>query len=233
MTAITSTARGPQARRRIALVAAVAAAGLALTACGGATDGMDGMDHGDKEKPTTASAPAGGKNPAPGAFNDADVMFAQMMIPHHEQALEMSALADGRAGDSEVAELAAEIAKAQDPEIRKMKSWLKAWGKPASAASGHSMEDMEGTEGMEGMDHGSGMSGMMSEKDMKELAAAKGEKFDRRFAQLMIDHHKGAVDMARDEQRNGRNATAKKLADDVVRTQSAEIDRFDGLLKRL
>ncbi|MCM2387650.1 DUF305 domain-containing protein [Streptomyces albipurpureus] len=214
----------PRLRRRIALVSTVAAAGLVLAACGN-DDDMDGMDHGSKSS-TKASAPAGA-NPAPGAFNDADVMFAQTMIPHHEQALEMSELAEGRAADPEVKKLAAQIAQAQDPEIKKMQSWLKAWGKPASADS------------MPGMDHGSdssdgsGMSGMMSEKDMKDLAAAKGTAFDKKFAQLMIDHHKGAVTMAEDEQKNGKNATAKKLADDVVKTQTTEINEFNKILGRL
>jgi uncharacterized protein (DUF305 family) len=156
-------------------------------------------------------------------------MFAQMMIPHHEQALEMSELADGRASDAEIKSLAADIEKAQDPEIRTMKSWLKAWGKPESA--GESMPGMD--HGSGGMDHGSGMSGMMSDEDMKKLEAAKGTEFDRMFAELMIEHHKGAITMAEDEQKKGRDATAKKLAADVVRTQSAEVEKFEKILDRL
>ncbi|MGW4206260.1 DUF305 domain-containing protein [Streptomyces sp. NPDC004726] len=217
-----NTPRRPWARRT-AIAAAVAAAGLVLAACGG--DDMSGMDHGDKNS-SAAAAPAG-DNPAPGAFNDADVMFAQMMIPHHEQALEMSELAEGRAQDPEIKKLAEQIAKAQDPEIQKMKSWLKAWGKPESADS------------MPGMDHGSdssddaGMSGMMSEKDMAELKAAKGTDFDKQFARLMVEHHKGAIAMAEDERKNGRNATAKQLADDVVENQQTEVDQFNEILGRL
>ncbi|MFH8841766.1 DUF305 domain-containing protein [Streptomyces sp. NPDC017868] len=205
--------------RKIALAAALAGAGLLLTACG--TDGgMSGMDHGgmSASSSATASAPAAtgagaGSGSASGAFNDADVMFAQMMIPHHQQALEMAKLADGRAEDPEVKKLVAAIEQAQDPEIRKMKAWLKGWGKPESA--GHSM------------------GGMMSDQDMKDLAAAKGKAFDRKFAELMIAHHDGAVAMAKDEQKSGGDATAKKLADDVVRTQSAEIARLKKILDRL
>ncbi|MFF0473622.1 DUF305 domain-containing protein [Streptomyces sp. NPDC004284] len=206
--------------RKFALAGAVTAAGLLLAACG-TEDGMSGMDHGG----TSASASvtvspsataAGGEAGAPGAFNDADVMFAQMMIPHHQQALEMAKLADGRAEDPEVKKLVAAIEQAQDPEIRKMRAWLKGWGKPESPA----------------MNHG-GMAGMMSEQDMKDLAATKGEDFDRKFAELMIAHHDGAVAMAKDEQRSGGNATAKKLADDVVRTQSAEVAQLKKILDRL
>ncbi|MEU2267067.1 DUF305 domain-containing protein [Streptomyces olindensis] len=214
-------------RRRMAIVSTVAAGGLLLAACGG--DDMEGMDHGSGSSASATPTQTAGDTPAPGAFNDADVMFAQMMIPHHEQALEMSKLADGRAYDAEIKTLAAEIEKAQDPEIQTMKSWLKAWGKPESAE-----ESMPGMDhGSGGMDHGSGMSGMMSDEDMKKLEAAKGTEFDRMFAEMMIEHHKGAITMAEDEQKNGRNATAKKLAADVVKTQSAEVEKFEKILDRL
>ncbi|GGU42469.1 DUF305 domain-containing protein [Streptomyces coeruleorubidus] len=213
--------------RRLVVVGAITAGGLLLAACGG--DDMKGMDHGSGSSASASATRATGESAAPGAFNDADVMFAQMMIPHHEQALEMSQLADGRASDAEIKSLAADIEKAQDPEIRTMKSWLKAWGKPESA--GESMPGMD--HGSGGMDHGSGMSGMMSDEDMKKLEAAKGTEFDRMFAELMIEHHKGAITMAEDEQKKGRDATAKKLAADVVRTQSAEVGKFEKILDRL
>ncbi|MEU9605519.1 DUF305 domain-containing protein [Streptomyces sp. NPDC048057] len=225
MTPSPSPARGRRVVRRGALVAAVAAAGLLLAACGN-DDDMGDMDHGKKDSTVSAGAQPG-DNPAPGAFNDADVMFAQMMIPHHEQALEMSALAKDRAQDAQVIKLAEQIAGAQDPEIQKMKSWLAAWGKPESGGS------------MPGMDHGSGssgdagMDGMMTDEDMAALKAAKGKTFDTLFAQLMVKHHEGAITMAEDEQKNGKNATAKKLAGEVVKGQQAEVDEFNAILKRL
>ncbi|MGW2327098.1 DUF305 domain-containing protein [Streptomyces sp. NPDC001700] len=204
--------------RRLAVAGIVATGALLLTACGG-NDDMKGMDHGSKDSPS-ASATKGG-------FNDADVSFAQMMIPHHQQALEMAKLADGRAGDRQIASLAGKIEKAQDPEITTMKSWLKAWGKPVSPSS----------ESMPGMDHGSGgmdgMGGMMSQKDMDRLETAKGADFDRAFAQMMIDHHKGAITMAEDERKSGRDAKAKKLAEDVIKNQSAEVTTLRKILDRL
>ncbi|MFI9151639.1 DUF305 domain-containing protein [Streptomyces sp. NPDC053367] len=212
-------------RRRLAIVGVVTAGGLLLAACGG--DDMEGMDHGSGSSSSAASTQEAKDNPAPGAFNAADVAFAQGMIPHHEQALEMSRLADGRASDAEVKTLVAAIQKAQDPEIQTMKSWLKAWGKPESA------EEMPGMHhGSEGADH-SGMAGMMSGEDMKKLEAARGTEFDRMFAEMMIAHHKGAITMAEDEQKNGRNATAQQLAADVVKNQSAEVEKFEKILDRL
>ncbi|XIE81138.1 DUF305 domain-containing protein [Streptomyces sp. SBR177] len=209
--------------RRLAVTGAVATAGLLLAACGGSDGGHDassGTDHGAKTS-ASASASAGASSSASaGTFNDADVMFAQMMIPHHEQALEMAKLADGRAEDPEIKKIVAAIEKAQDPEIQKMRSWLKAWGKP---------EEMAG-----GSDHsGHSMAGMMTDADMKRLAAAKGKDFDRAFAELMIAHHEGAVDMAKTEQKSGADPEAKKVADDVVRTQAAEIAELKKILDRL
>ncbi|MEU0388402.1 DUF305 domain-containing protein [Streptomyces chartreusis] len=214
-------------RRRMAIVSTVAAGGLLLAACGG--DDTEGMDHGSGSSASATAGPAAGDKQAPGAFNDADVMFAQMMIPHHEQALQMAGLADGRASDAEVKTLVADIEKAQDPEIQTMKSWLKAWGKPVSADESKPGMD----HGSGGMDHGAGMSGMMSDEDMRKLEAAEGTEFDRMFAEMMIEHHKGAITMAEDEQKNGRNATAKKLAADVVKAQSAEVEKFEKILDRL
>ncbi|MGW2181335.1 DUF305 domain-containing protein [Streptomyces sp. NPDC001732] len=212
-------------RRALAAAGAVAALALALTACGSSDEtksddpSVPGMGHGSG----SASAPA-----APGgAFNDADVKFAQDMIPHHQQAIEMAKLADGRAADAEIKKLATAIEKAQDPEIDTLKGWLASWGKPLP-------ESPKGD--MPGMDHGShgaGMPGMMSDKDMSDLKAAAGKDFDKKFAQLMIAHHQGAVTMARDEQKKGDNAEAKKLAEAVVTAQTAEIEQMNKILERL
>ncbi|MFI0767478.1 DUF305 domain-containing protein [Streptomyces sp. NPDC021218] len=207
-------------------MSAVAAGGLLLAGCGG-NDDAKGVDHGSGKESTASGVTAGS---AAGTFNDADVGFAQMMIPHHEQALAMAALADGRASDARITSLAGRIEKVRGPEIATLKSWLKDWGKPEKASS-------DGMDGIDGMDHGSSgksdMGGMMSEKDMRKLEAAKGPAFDRAFARMMIDHHQGAIAMAKDEKKNGRNVKAKKLADDVVKSQSTEVATLRTLLDRL
>jgi uncharacterized protein (DUF305 family) len=184
----------------------LAAGALALvTACGDSMAGHEGMSGA-----TTAST-----QPA-AAFNNADTMFAQMMIPHHEQAVEMAELAPERAGDAEIKELAATIKAAQDPEIQTMKGWLAEWGQPAP----------EG-----GMGHG--MPGIMSEGDMKKLKAAKGKQFDRLFAQSMLAHHNGAIEMARTEQANGSSPQAKELAKNIETAQQAEVAQLQKILDRL
>ncbi|MFE0155847.1 DUF305 domain-containing protein [Nonomuraea sp. NPDC059007] len=200
--------------RRFSL-GAVAGAGalILLTACGGSGDAMAGHEGMSSSAPaTTATASA-----SPSAsFNDADVMFAQMMIPHHEQAVEMAELATTRAADPEIKELASEIKAAQDPEIQTMKGWLTAWGKPMpSGGMGHDMP------------------GIMSEADMKQLEGAKGAAFDKKFAELMIAHHNGAIEMARTEQSQGANPEAKALAKAIESAQQSEIAQMRKILDRL
>ncbi|MFF7884073.1 DUF305 domain-containing protein [Streptomyces sp. NPDC020794] len=220
MTAFTRAFHGKHLHRkpvrRVAAVGIVAAGALMLSACGGDSDGASGMDHGGSKSPATATATAAARA---GDADEADVTFAQMMIPHHEQAVEMAQLADGRASDAEIKDLAAKIEKAQDPEIKTMTGWLKSWGKPTAKG------DMPGM--------GMGGDGMMSDKDMKELKAMQGKEFDKMFAQMMIDHHNGAIAMAKTEQKSGQDADAKKMADAIVTGQSAEVKQLKSILDRL
>ncbi|MET9041764.1 DUF305 domain-containing protein [Streptomyces sp. NPDC004362] len=213
MTVLTRALRR-KSTRRIAAAGVVAAGALLLSACSSDSNDMGSMNHGSSH----SSSPAATATATAAAYNDADVHFAQMMIPHHEQAVEMAKLADGRAADSEIKNIASKIEKAQDPEIKTMTGWLQSWGKPTA------MGDMPG------MDMGDGM---MSEKDMKELEAMKGTEFDKMFAQMMIDHHNGAISMAKTEQKDGKNADAVKMAGDIVTGQSAEVTQLQSILNRL
>ncbi|MEU7870022.1 DUF305 domain-containing protein [Dactylosporangium sp. NPDC049140] len=198
--------------RRATLAGATLTLALLVAACGD-HDAMPGMQHGGAT--TTA---AGSASPGTAAFNDADAMFAQMMVPHHQQAVEMADLADTRAADPEVKTLARQIKAAQGPEITTMTGWLSSWGKPVPA--------------MSDMSHG-GMSGMMSGTDMAKLKAATGKDFDRQFCTMMIAHHQGAIAMSQDELRNGTNADAKALAQRIITAQQAEIDTMNKILARL
>jgi uncharacterized protein (DUF305 family) len=191
-----------------------AAALTLLTGCGGS-----GTPAGGHAMSGGHSASAGLSTPA--AHNAQDVMFAQMMIPHHRQAVDMAALADTRATDPAVKSLAGQIKAAQDPEIQTMTGWLAGWGKPTAAPS------------MGGMNMGGSMPGMMSDADMAKLSAAKGKDFDKQFCTMMIAHHQGAISMANDEIAKGANPDAKNLAQHIVSSQQAEIDTMNQILARL
>lgn len=202
--------------RRTLAAAATGAAALVLAACGG-DDGSAGQaGHG-----ATPSAPASASASASqGRHNAADVTFAQGMIPHHRQAVEMAGLAADRAKSVAVKKLAADIDKAQGPEIETLSGWLTSWGEkvPAAGAMGHS-------------DHSAhGMSGMMTEDEMTELENASGAAFDTAFMKLMIKHHEGAIEMAKAEQTDGAYPAARKMAGEIISAQSAEIERMNKLL---
>ncbi|MFG3506694.1 DUF305 domain-containing protein [Streptomyces sp. NPDC047821] len=210
------TARRLSRTRAAVASAAVTAAALVLAACGG--DGGDPSHTGHGSAPAaspSASAPA-----ERGGHNAADVAFAQGMIPHHRQAVDMADMAADRASATEVKELAAAIKKAQDPEIRTLSGWLTSWGEQVpgeDAPAGHS-------------GHGDGMAGMMTPQEMDQLEKSSGKAFDTAFLKLMIKHHEGAVAMARTEQAKGSHGPAKEMAAAIIASQSAEITRMKELL---
>ncbi len=192
----------------LALVAALTLAGCA-GGTGSGSESMPGMDHGSSSSPSAVMAD----------FNDADVMFAQMMIPHHQQAVEMADMILAKDGiDEGVLTLAEEIKAAQQPEIEQLQGWLEEWGADSD------------TESMDGMDHGGGM---MSDEDMQSLEAATGADASRLFLEQMTMHHEGAITMAQDEVDNGQNADAVELAQTIVETQTAEIATMQELLAQL
>jgi len=199
--------------RRALLLGIVPIAALALNACGdgSADSGMPGMNH----SATSGASPSGA------TYSMADVQFAQMMIAHHQQAVQMSTLAEKQAADAEVKALAAQIKAAQQPEINTMTGWLTGWGQPTAQAGGHNMPGM------------GGMPGIMSDDEMRQLTAAKGVDFDRMFARMMIAHHNGAIQMANDVLGQGGNADVKALAQNVVTTQTAEVAQLQKILDRL
>ncbi|WLW51650.1 DUF305 domain-containing protein [Streptomyces sp. YU58] len=203
--------------RRVTLAAVSVTAALLLAACG--NDGGSGSHSGGHDSPSASASPSTAASE--GAHNAQDVSFAQGMIPHHRQALEMAGLAADRAGSAQVKDLAARIEKAQDPEIRTMSGWLTSWGEEVPAGS------------MPGMDHSgghSGMPGMMTDEDMADLKKASGKDFDAMFLTMMIEHHEGAVDMAETEKKSGRYGPATAMADDIITAQTAEITEMNKLL---
>jgi uncharacterized protein (DUF305 family) len=146
-------------------------------------------------------------------YSGTDIMFTQMMIPHHQQAVDMGTMAETRASDPAVKKLAAQIKTEQAPEIEQMKGWLTAAG--ASTDMGHEMD----------------MGGMLSDSDMSDLKAAKGSAFDKLYLEGMIGHHEGAIRMAK-MVINSDNAEVKKLAEAIISSQTAQIEYMKSLLAK-
>ena len=181
-------------RLRLLVTLMLALVPLVLSACG--------SDDDPAVSPPSSTADAD--------RNQADVEFAQGMIPHHEQAIEMSDLALAQAVAPEVKDLAQRIKDAQTPEIETMRGWLENWGEEL-ASGAHS-------------------TGMMSEQEMGDLEAATGAEFDRMFLTMMKAHHETAIEMAQTELDEGQNVDAKELAQAIIDAQQAEIEEIDGLL---
>ena len=223
------TLKGSTMKRTHVLSALAVASTLALAACGEATESRNtdattsatstATTTAETTETTTATTEADREISAD--HNDADIMFAQMMIPHHQQAVEMSEVLLAKDDiPAEVVEFAQRVIDAQGPEIDRMNAMLEAWGQqPVTGDMGE-------------MDHG-GMSGMMSEEDMTALEEAQGTEAARLYLEQMTAHHEGAVDMARDEVADGQNPQAIALAEQVIEDQEAEIAQMQQMLTDL
>jgi uncharacterized protein (DUF305 family) len=196
------------------LGAAVLALVVTIAACGGD----------DAAAPAATDAggtEASGAGDAEGASNKDDVEFAQGMIAHHEQAIEMSEVAlDPTVGaGTEVIDLATRIKAAQDPEVEQMTAWLTAAGESITMdmSDGHDM---------------SSMPGMMSVEQMDSMAAMTGADFDVMWLEMMIAHHEGAITQSEAVIANGADPELRSLAEQIIAVQQAEIAEMETLLDR-
>ena len=195
---------------RFAMPGVLTAAALVLTACNSPSIAQSGA-----HPPATASSPT--RAAADGPHDRADVEFATAMIPHHGQALEMAEMAETKATDNRIRQLATQINAAQKPEITEMSAWLTGWRQPLPAVTGHTMP----------------MEGMMSMEDMDRLASASGKAFDQMWVQMMIEHHQGALIMAQKELSAGRATQARQLAESIHASQADQIATMKALLRKL
>jgi len=185
-------------------ITTIFAAILALSLSGCASASNKGMDH------------EGHTAGASGDLSSDDIMFLQMMIPHHQQAIDISDLALTKSADAQLLALAKDIRDEQAAEIVKMKSWLKDAG--ADLEMGHSM------------DHS--MGGMLSDSELAALKAATGKSFDLLWLKGMTGHHDGAIDMAAMIE-NAKNPEIKSFGQAIVSSQSEQNKQMAAMLKRM
>ncbi|MDX3111718.1 DUF305 domain-containing protein, partial [Nonomuraea angiospora] len=157
-----------------------------------------------------------GQTPRPTVASD--VRFAEAMIPHHRQALEMTSLVNDRTTTETIRAFARQITAAQTPEIKAMTGWLAELGR--TAPDDHAHTQAAGY-------------GMATQEELNALRATKGAAFDRLFLQLMTRHHEGAVKMAGEELATGRDQRMRLMAKDVYSGQSIEIARMRKVLETL
>jgi len=198
-----------------ALVAAVVLA-VSLAGCG--------EGEGDADPAATRTAANGA------VFNDSDVEFATQMIQHHAQALEMVHLTVGRDLDPAVQELSEAVLAAQVPEVQQLSGWLGDWDEEVPATSldhANAHADADDRHGMEGAED---LPGMMTADALDALQHAPDAEFQSTWLEMMVEHHRGAVEMARAEQAEGEFADAVALAESIETSQTAEIERMESLL---
>ena len=196
-------------RRQVLIIGAAGlAALLTLTACSSSSN----------KSATSGTSSAGSSavstsTPAASTHNQADVTFAQNMVPHHEQhCIQMSDIILGKQGiDPRVVQLANQIKAEQGPEIQQMRSWLSQWGQPPMSMA----------------------PGMMSDQDMTALKNAQGVDADKQFLTGMIQEHQAAIAMAQDEITSGQYPPAVALAHSIVTNHQQEITTMQGILASL
>jgi uncharacterized protein (DUF305 family) len=198
----------------------IAAAGLMLAAC--SSDDHDGMNRSDTSPRSTTTVDI----PASAEFNATDVFFAQGMIPHHGQAVQMADMAFRVSTNPDITALAQQIKAAQSPEIEQMTNWLTDWDQAVPDPDAVMDDNMDRAGGMM-------MSGMMSAADMRRLDNASGTDFDRMFLEMMVLHHEGAIEMAEEELAKGKYQPTKDLAQAVITGQQAEIEQMNTLIAGL
>lgn len=196
---------------RVLAAAATLTIGLILAGCSTNNSSSPDTSSSDTSLSKSSSSAA--------SHNDQDVRFTQQMLPHHQQAIEMShmLLAKGSGVQADVVTLAKQIKAEQGPEIMKMTGWLKSWNEPTQMPS------------MSGMDHSS-MSGMMSDSDMQDLQNASPQDAGKLYLEQMVQHHTSAVDMAKTEVTKGKNADAGALAKSIVKSQTEQITQMQDML---
>jgi uncharacterized protein (DUF305 family) len=206
-------------RKSAMRIAAVAVAALVAVGCTDQSAQTGGDGHTDHDHATSHSGNGAKPGPEAGAQaqNGEDVTFAQHMIPHHSQAVEMADILLAKQDvDARVIELAKEIKAAQAPEIEQMQGWLSSWGDPPMPA----------------MDHGS-MEGMVAPADIDTLRAASGTEAAKLFLDQMIGHHEGAITMAQNEIDGGQFGPAVTMAHAIIDSQQHEIDEMKSILSSL
>jgi uncharacterized protein (DUF305 family) len=159
--------------------------------------------------------------PAGALHTDADVQFMQGMIAHHSQAIYMSRLAEARSADQRLIRFATKIDQSQAAEIDAMQRWLREHDQVAPDTSSYRTITMPG---------------MLTPVELAELDAARGATFDRRFLELMIRHHEGALSMVADLLKTPRAAQevdVNVFANEVHLVQTAEIDLMRQMLANI
>lgn len=215
-----------------AFVASVALGGAARAAS--STPGAQTPAAANPCATSTLATPAAGSPTAGAAASqDFDLLFMDMMIPHHKSAVAMAQVALVRGEHQEIRDLAQQIISSQQAEIAQMQAWRDAWypGTPTMSTEqmNQRMGVLMGTSTAEAGQSGAMAQMMNPAAEQQALCRASGP-FDQAFLQLMIPHHKSAVAMARVALQQATHPEIKTLAQAIIASQQQEIAQMQGWL---
>lgn len=154
--------------------------------------------------------------PEEGTPNDVDVHFIGMMVPHHEQAIEMSdVLLASDVEDAQVRDLAQRIKDGQERENEQMRAWADEW---------RIQEDME-------LHSKHIANGMFQPAELEQFATLKGDELRTAFLEMMHSHHAHVIDMTQGEVEGGGYAPLREMAQQMIDVQVAEMGEMEELLR--
>ena len=210
-----------QRKHRIILAALVALTGLALAACGA---GRQTSISQGTAAPSPTVSPAATEMMMEGSPQamEFDLMFIDMMAPHHQSAIEMARIAEQRAEHAEIKELAGEVIRAQQAEIDEMRQWRQQWYGSSDTPPMSAMPMLVDMPGMGGAGHTVDMT-----SEVERLRDAP-EPFDLAFIDAMIPHHQTAIEAARMAEQQAKRQEIKDLAMQIIEAQQREIDQLQG-----
>jgi uncharacterized protein (DUF305 family) len=212
-----ATARQPALRRALSALAGLALTGAVLAGCG------------------STATPTAREAAEPG-HNVADVAFAAEMVPHHEEGLQLVAMAAGRDVTLAFAELTGRIGAEQSADIDQLDAWLDGWDATASPGRDHLLDrglmvQRSTTDTVRGLMRNQMGPWALSADDLDRLGESRPPDFEDRWLRTMITHHEGAISMARHEIAQGAYPPAIALAEEIVTTQQAEVEQMEALLR--
>jgi uncharacterized protein (DUF305 family) len=189
---------------------------IVLTACG-TTPGQTTTNN---QMPGMVTQTPGENLPATGAAFDE--MFINMMVPHHEGAVEMAKIALERAEHPEIREMANAIVSSQQDEISQMRDWKQQWYGSSGTPSMSEMPSLSEMPGMGGSGHPMDM-----QADVDKLKDAQ-DPFDLAFIDAMIPHHQSAIDAAALALNQATQPEIKAMAQEIIEAQQKEIDQMNA-----
>lgn len=158
----------------------------------------------------------------------AEAGFARDMSVHHGQAIELAFIVYEATDDPQIRRLAYDLINTQRAQVGMFSGWLQQWQLPQTSVRAPMMwADHAHAEPVESY---ADMPGMASDDQVAELRTLRGTAAEVKFLELMIEHHRGGVEMAQAVVPLTDRAEVQQLAQTIIDGQQSEIAAMQELL---